>query len=196
MQRAIVRKPPQSVVDIQLDSTAGITLDRSLSEAARTVSLTAATAVDNVSMVHLDFVALPSAYGTKYITPNTDGTLTVTENVTALRITCMGICRYANADNVVLGIGIGDPAILPSAPGTSTDTLPAGTYVSRFRDARKGQGSNHSVTLKTPYFPVGKELELSALAGDKIFPVMWTEEGDGASVKVDDFIFVVEAIKR
>lgn len=192
MQRSIVRTPGTL---IGLESAAGISLDRSLSEAARTVVLPAATAVDNVSMVHVDIAQIPAAYGTKYITPNSDGTLTITADVTALRVTSMAVCRYPTNTNIVLGVGIGDPSVLPTEAGTSTDVLPAGTYVSRFRDAGNGRGTNRTTTLKTPYFPVGKQLTLAAQAGDKIFPVMWTEEATDASVIIDDLIYVIEVVK-
>lgn len=194
MLRNIIRKPPFTAFEQLLDYTAGISLDRTLPELDRTYVLPAAVG-GSVSMVHIDAVQQPGQYGTKVLTANTDGTLTVDSDILAFKITCMAVCRYPVADNVILGIGIGDPANLPSEPGTSTDILPLGTYVSRFRDASKGEGAR-SVTLKTPYFPVGKELTRGALAGDKVFPVMWTEEGDASTVVIDDFIFVVEVVPQ
>lgn len=178
-----------------IESIAGISLDTSLSEAARTVVLTGTPDPANVNIAHVNMNQVADTFRGSILTANTDGTITVNVDVLALKVTCMAVCRYATNDNVVMGIGIGDPSVLPTAPGTSTGTLPEGTYVSRFRDASKGEGTTRSVTLQTPYFPVGKTRTLGAKAGDKLFVTMWTEEVDDASVIIDDLIMAVEVIE-
>lgn len=177
------------------ESIAGISLDTSLPELSRTVNLTGTPDPASINAVHVNINQVADNFMESALTANTDGTITVNRDVLGFKITCMGVCRYASTDNVVLGIGIGDPSILPTAPGTSTGTLPDGTYISRFRDASRGEGTTRSVTLKTPYFPVGKTRTLGAKAGDKLFVVMWTEETDNASVIFDDLIMAVEAIE-
>lgn len=176
------------------DSVAAISLDPSIPEINRTVTLVGTPDPASVNMLHLSLANLPANFSGTFLTANNDGTITVNNNVLAFKITCMAVCRYPTSDNIVLGIGIGDPTTLPTAAGTSTGTLPAGTYASRFRDASKGEGTARTVTLQTPYFPVGKTRELGAQAGDKVFAIMWTEETDNASVVFDDLIFAVEVI--
>lgn len=120
--------------------------------------------------------------------------ITATRDMFAVSVTCMLVGTWANSDNTVLGIGIGDPLAIPSQPGVDV----AGNYVSRFRDSAAGQGNNREVTLATPYEPVGKsttEIDVYGIkAGDKLFPVAWTQETDANSISIIDLIFTVQEI--
>lgn len=180
---------------IAAQSIVGLSLDPSSLEASRTLVLTG-TADPQVSIVpaHVAFLDVADQFSGTLLTANTDGTITVNADVLAFKITCMGIERFASNANVALGIGIGDPSVLPTLPGTSTDVLPLGTYISRFRDNARGEGTARRVTLQTPYFPVGKTRTLGAKAGDKIFVVAWTQESTNTTVIFDDCIFAVQAI--
>jgi hypothetical protein len=177
-------------------SIAGVSIDPDSPEVSRTVVLPS-TVDPSVSIVatHLTIANIADQFGGSILTANTDGTITVNFDVLAFRVTCMAVCRYVSNANIELGIGIGDPSTMPNLPGESTDTPPAGTYISRFRDARRGEGSAREVTLQTPYFPVGKTRILGAKGGDKIFPLAWNLESTNTSVVFDDLIFVVEAIE-
>lgn len=178
-----------------VQSIVGLSLDPSSLEASRTITLTG-TPDPQVSIApsHVDFLNIPDQFSGDLLTANNDGTITVNADVLAFKITCMGIERFASNANVALGIGIGDPTVLPTLPGTSTDVLPLGTYISRFRDNARGEGTARRVTLQTPYFPVGKTRTLGAKAGDKIFVVAWTQESSNTTVVFDDCIFAVQAI--
>lgn len=181
--------------ELTVQSIVGLSLDPSSLEANRTVVLTG-TADPQVSVnpVHIEFLDIADQFSGSILTANNDGTITVNQDVLAFKITCMGICRFASNANITLGIGIGDPSTLPSVPGGSTGTLPLGTYISRFRDNARGEGTARRVTLQTPYFPAGKTRTLGAKAGDRIFVVAWTQESTDTTVIFDDCIFAVQAI--
>lgn len=125
---------------------------------------------------------------------NTDGTITVNKSMFAAVVNICAIAKFASNDNVVIGIGIGDPLQIPSSPGVQIGE----NYVSRFRCARVGDGSGDEVTWDLHATPVGKsttEIEIFGLkSGDKIFPVIWTQELDDALIEVTELIFTVEEI--
>lgn len=127
-------------------------------------------------------------------TSNTDGTITVNKDMFAASVNINMIARFATSDNVVVGIGIGDPTQIPNLPGSQVGE----NYVSRFRCARVGNGSGDEVTWDLYVAPVGKsttDVEVNGLkVGDRIFPVIWTQEADSASLKVEELIFTVEEI--
>lgn len=127
-------------------------------------------------------------------TAGTDGTITVNRDLFAVSVTCMMVGSWDNTDNIVLGIGIGDPAQIPTQPGVQIGE----NYVSRFRDGSVGQGGAREVVLSTPYEPVGKsttEVNIYGVkSGDRLFPVMWTQESDSAQVSIRDLIFTVQSI--
>lgn len=159
----------------------------------QTVTLPAATG-GNYSIQH---VALATSGGTirgNAFTVNTDGTITANRNMFAVSVACMMVATWGNADNIVLGIGIGNPDQIPSRPGVQVGE----NYVSRFRDGSVGQGGARECVLATPYEPVGKsttKLDVYGVkAGDKLFPVAWTQESDSASVSVIDLIFTAQEI--
>lgn len=181
--------------ELPTQSIVAISLDPSSSEASRTAVLTGtADPQVSISPLHIDFADNPAQFSGTLLTANTDGTITVNQDIFALRVTCMGIARFVSNANIALGVGIGDPAVLPNQPGTSTDVLPLGTYISRFRDNARGEGATREVTLQTPYFPVGKTLTLGAKAGDKLFITAWTQESSDTTVIFDDCIFAVQAM--
>lgn len=176
-------------------SIAGLSLDPSSPEAGRTIVLPGTPDPQvSINPVHVGFISVADQFSGGLLTANNDGTITVNSDLLAFKITCMGIERFASNANVALGIGIGDPANLPTLPGGSTGVLPLGTYISRFRDNARGEGTSRQVTLQTPYFPVGKTRTLGAKAGDKIFVVAWTQESADTTVIFDDCIFAVQAI--
>lgn len=171
-----------------------ISLDTSLPEPSRTISL--AGTVDptiSVNPSHISFVNTPIDFSGSLATANPDGTITINQDISYLSLSCMAITRFASKANIELGVGIGDPSVLPTKPGTSTDVLPLGTYISRFRDSSRGEGANREVSLNMPYFPVSKTITIGAKSGDKIFIVAWTQESTATSVVFDDCIFVIEA---
>lgn len=178
-----------------VESIVGLSLDPSSPELSRTITLTGTLdPLVSINPSHIDFINISDQFSGELLTANTDGTITVNEDVLAFKVTCMGIGRFASNSNIALGIGIGDPALLPTLPGGSTDTPPLGTYISRFRDNARGEGNSRRITLQTPYFPVGKTRSLGAKAGDKIFAVAWTQESSNTTVILDDCIFAVQAI--
>ena len=171
-----------------------LSIDTSLSEASRTISLTGTPDPSvSVNPAHIAFVDIPNQFSGTLTTPNNDGTITSNAQSAFLSVTCMAVTRFASNANIDLGIGIGDPTVLPTKAGTSTDVLPLGTYISRFRDSARGEGTSRNVTLQTPYFPVSKTLSIGAQSGDKIFIVAWTQESSNTSVIFDDCILVVES---
>ena len=177
---------PKTVTSLSLDTT--------LPEISRTISLVGTPdPVVSVNPSHINFVNTPIDFSGALATANLDGTITINQDIVYMNITCMAVTRFASNSNIELGIGIGDPTILPTKAGTSTDVLPLGTYISRFRDSTRGEGLNRETTLQTPYFPVSKTTTIGAKAGDKIFIVAWTQESSNTSVVFDDCVFVVEA---
>ncbi len=120
--------------------------------------------------------------------------ITATRDMFAVAVTCMLVGTWSNSDNTVLGIGIGNPLAIPTQPGVEVN----GNYVSRFRDSAVGQGGSREVTLATPYEPVGKSTTgvdvYGVKAGDKLFPVAWTQETDQNTISVIDLIFTVQEI--
>lgn len=148
----------------------------------------------NYSIQH---VALATAGGEirgDAFTVNNDGTITANRSMFAVAVTCMMVGTWGNNDNIVLGIGIGNPAQIPTQPGVQVGE----NYVSRFRDGSVGRGGTRECVLATPYEPVGKSTTsvnvYGVKAGDKLFPVMWTQETDAAAVSVIDLIFTVQEI--
>ncbi|MGI4991022.1 hypothetical protein ACRXCV_00200 (plasmid) [Halobacteriovorax sp. GFR7] len=175
------------------DSLAGISLPTGLTELERTITLVAtADPLVAITPVHVTIADVPDQFKGDSLTANGDGTITVNRDVLALAVTSMCTARFASNSNVVLGVGIGDPANMPSMAGTSTAVLPDGTYLSRFYDNTRGQGNTRQVTFQTPYYPVSKTGVIGAKEGDKVFPVLWTQENANTSVIVDELIFTVE----
>lgn len=127
-------------------------------------------------------------------TSNSDGTITANKDMFAVIVSINMIARFSSNDNVVVGIGIGNPNSIPNSPGTQV----LENYVSRFRCARIGDGSGDEVTWDLYVSPVGKsttDVQVSGVkAGDKIFPVIWTQESDSAQLLIEELIFTVEEI--
>ncbi len=158
------------------------------------ISLPGVSAPGQFHIVHLNKAIAGGEIRGDGFTANADGTITANRDMFAMSVTCMMIGTWDVNDNVVLGIGIGDPLQIPSQPGVQVGD----NYVSRFRFDAVGQGGSRQVTLATPYEPVGKSTtELSQFGvktGDRIFPVLWTQETDSATVNVHDVIFTVQEI--
>jgi len=177
-------------------SISAISLNPASLEASRTAILTGTVDPSiSVNPVHIDFVDVANQFSGTLTTSNSDGTITVNEDTAFMHVTCMAVTRFASNSNIELGIGIGDPLVLPTKAGTSTDTLPLGTYISRFRDSTRGEGLSREVTLQAPYFPVSKTATIGAKAGDKLFIVAWTQENSDTSVIFDDCILAIESFK-
>ena len=127
-------------------------------------------------------------------TTNTDGTITSNINMFGVTVGINAVGIFDSADNVVIGVGVGNPAQIPNTPGLQVGE----NYVSRFRCAREGAGPNDEVTWDLYVAPVGKSTTVIDIfgikAGDKIFPVIWTQEADAASVSFRELIFTVEQI--
>lgn len=127
-------------------------------------------------------------------TANSDGTITANKDMFAVIVNINVIARFSSSDNVVVGIGIGDPSSIPGSPGSQV----LENYVSRFRCARVGDGTGDEVTWDLYVSPVGKsttDAQVNGIkAGDKIFPVIWTQESDSAQLSIEELIFTVEEI--
>jgi hypothetical protein len=181
------------VNDASVESVMLLVLDTSLTELQRQVTLTGT--VDNnisVNMSHISIAKLAGSVsiGTGISVNTVNGTFNVLKDLEFIEITVMARALFANADNIVLGIGVGDPTDLPILAGTQTV---GGTYVSRFIDAHRGEGANREVTFQLPYFPVGRAASLAASSGDELFLVGWTEETDDATVTFNDIIFTTRS---
>lgn len=146
------------------------------------------------NIMHLDFATDGGEVRGNSFTANSDSTITVNKDMFAAVVSLNMIARFSSNDNVVVGIGIGNPAQIPQLPGQQAGE----NYVSRFRCARVGDGSGDEVTWDLHVTPVGKsttDIDVYGLkAGDKIFPVVWTQEGDNAQLDVEELIFTVEEI--
>lgn len=146
------------------------------------------------NIMHLDVADVGGEVRGTAFTANTDGTITVNKNMFACSICLNVVAASPVNDNVVMGIGIGDPLNIPTEPGVQVGE----NYVSRFRCARKGDGVTDEVTWDLYAAPIGKSttaIEVSGLkVGDKIFPVVWTQEVDSADISIKELIFTVEEI--
>lgn len=173
------------------EELAGQSLDMSLSEAARTVTLTGTSdPLVSVNMHQIQIANQGVVFSGRALTPQSDGSFLVNRNVRWFDVSVIAVSRYASNAIITLGVGIGDPSDLPALPGTNLNDA----YVSRFRNVKRGEGVTRRATLITSASPVGKTRELGAAIGDYIFPVMWTEESSDTDVIFDDFIFSVTAI--
>lgn len=174
-------------------SSAGQSVDTSTSDLSRTITATGTATPDTVvNMVLAPFVNVGAVIDGVDFTPNLDGSITCNSDMGLIEVACMVNCHYSASDTVVLGIGVGDPLDLPVLPGL---TSVGGTYVSRFVDAKRGGGNSRNQTLALNYFAVGRTQTIAANAGDKIFPLLWTEDTGPVSVVCNDFIFAIRALR-
>lgn len=146
------------------------------------------------NIMHLSFATEGGEVRGSAFTANTDGTITVNRSMFGAVVNLCAIGRFASNDNVVIGIGIGNPAQIPNVIGQQIGE----NYVSRFRCARQGDGSGDEVTWDLHATPVGKsttDVNVYGLkSGDKIFPVIWTQEADNSEILFEELIFTVEEI--
>lgn len=174
---------------LRKESITGFVLDTTLPTGQREILLPGTSDPEiSVNIVHIDIAKLPLSInvGTALSLNATNGSLNVLEDVDAIQSAAFCRASYSSLDNVVVGIGVGDPNNLPSLPGQQTGS----TFVSNFVEARRGEGTipRRQVTFQLPYFPVGKTGSNPALAGDQIFLCAWTEENDDANVRFDHII--------
>lgn len=115
----------------------------------------------------------------------------------AVAVELIMIGNWPTNRNIVIGVGVGEPAYLTDnimTPGESD--LPA--YISRFVSAGAGRGNNRDVTLSISAQPVGRgttELNVFGVrAGDVLFPVIYAEEDTSTLIQIKDLIFVVREI--
>lgn len=143
---------------------------------------------------HLDLASAGGEVRGSAFTANSDGTISVNKDMFACSVDMLLVGNLSISDNVVLGVCVGSPSSIPNEPGV----VSSGSYVSRFRYNSKGEGINRETTWLISAQPIGKsttELEINGLkAGDKIFPVLWTQESSDASLFVVDLIMSVEEI--
>lgn len=143
---------------------------------------------------HIDLATSGGEIRGDAFTVNNDGTITVNKSMFAASVSLLMIATTSFADSVVVGIGIGNETQIPTTPGNQVGE----NCVSRFRCSRSGLLTGAEVTWDMHVTPVGKattEVEVFGLkAGDKIFPVVWTQEADDATLNVVDLIFTVEEI--
>lgn len=174
-------------------SIVGQSADPSASDESKTLTITGSALPDTlVNMVLAPFVNIGVTIAGDAFTPNVDGTITCNYDVGLIEVSVMAKTRFSSSDTATLGIGIGDPLDLPAVPGVLTA---GGTYVSRFIDSRRGEGASRNQTFALNYFAVGKTQAIAANAGDKIFPVFWTEGSGAVSVICKDFIFAIKALR-
>lgn len=109
----------------------------------------------------------------------------------AVSISMFVTAAWANNATVSLGIGLGDPTVLPNTQGQ----IVSGSYISRFKDTQSGRGTSRPNTFKFNFSLVGKAgsdpESIGVDLGDKIFPVMWTEEISAQTVDIYDVILSV-----
>lgn len=146
------------------------------------------------TITHLNVATQSGEIRGSGFTANSDGTITANKDMFAVIVNINMIARFSSSDNVVVGIGIGDPNSIPNLPGAQV----LENYVSRFRCARVGDGSGNEVTWDLYVSPVGKsttDIQVNGVkTGDKIFPVIWTQESDSAQLSIEELIFTVEEI--
>lgn len=183
----------QQIIEIykQLRSFAGISMP---SNTTTTFNVVSNGEVPPYNIMHLDFATIGGEVRGSGFTANADSTISVNKDMFAAVVNINMIARFSSSDNVVVGIGIGDPSQIPQLAGQQVGE----NYVSRFRCARVGDGSGDEVTWDLHVTPVGKsttDIDVYGLkAGDKIFPVVWTQERDNATLNVEELIFTVEEI--
>lgn len=109
----------------------------------------------------------------------------------AVSISMFVTAAWANNATVSLGMGLGDPTVLPNTQGQ----IVSGSYISRFKDTQSGRGTSRPNTFKFNFSLVGKAgsdpESIGVDLGDKIFPVMWTEEISAQTVDIYDVILSV-----
>lgn len=109
----------------------------------------------------------------------------------AVSVSMFVTAGWANNASVTLGIGVGNPALLPNVQGQ----VVSGSYISRFKDTQSGRGTTRPNTFKFNFSLVGKATSdpetIGIELGDKIFPVMWTEELTAQTVEIHDIILSV-----
>lgn len=109
----------------------------------------------------------------------------------AVSISMFVTAAWANNASVSLGLGLGNPLILPNTQGQ----IVSGSYISRFKDTQTGRGTTRPNTFKFNFSLVGKAgsdpESIGVNLGDKIFPVMWTEEISAQTVEIQDLIISV-----
>lgn len=175
------------------ESVSAISANLSLNDAARTVDVAGnALPLTSVIMSIVPFVTVTEDIKGTLFTANPLGYIDVNADAGLIEISCEAKGRYGSNDSLILGVGIGDPSSLPLLAGANPN---ATTYVSRFSNAKRGEGANRTQSLSLNSFAFGREQIVGAKAGDKIFPVLWTEQPLGLSVIISDLIFVVKSIK-
>lgn len=182
-----------STPDTFAQSVAGQSADPAATDASKTVALTGTALPDTlVNMVLAPFVNIGVIIEGDAFTVNLDGSITCNYDMGLIEVSCMVKARYSSSDTANLGVGIGDPLNLPTVTGV---TNASGTYVSRFVDSKRGEGTTRNQTMALNYFAVGKSQTIAAFAGDKIFPVLWTEGSGAVSIICKDFIFAIKAVR-
>ncbi|QAY01968.1 hypothetical protein VpaJT1_39 [Vibrio phage VpaJT_1] len=175
-----------------LRSFAGIAIPAGTNPVFNVVSEGTAGAPYNI--MHLNIATEGGEIRGNAFVANTDGTLTANRDMFGISVCLNAVATFPGTDNVVVGIGIGDPTAIPTTPGTQVGE----NYVSRFRCAREGSGSGDEVTWDLNVQPVGKSTTMVEIygvkLGDKIFPVIWTQEADDSSVTFNELIFTIEEI--
>lgn len=175
-----------------LRSFAGISLPAGTTPAFNVVSNGAAGEPYNI--MHLNSATDGGEIRGTAFSANNDGTISVNKAMFAASVVINFTALCPFTDSVEIGVGIGNPASIPTTPGVQVGE----NYVSRFRCARSGNVSGAEVTWDLNVKPVGKsttEIEVNGLkVGDKIFPVIWTQEADDASLTINELIFTVEEI--
>lgn len=146
------------------------------------------------NIMHLNVANIAGDIRGEAFTANTDGTITVNKDMFGALVIINLVAKFSGSDYVVVGIGIGDPNSIPQNPGEKIGE----NFVSRFRCASVGEGNSDEVSFNLSVLPVGKSttgIEVNGLkAGDKIFPVVWTQESDNAQLEISELIFLVEEI--
>lgn len=140
-------------------------------------------------VVHLDVATESGVITGSSFTVGSDGYITANRDMFGVAVSAILIGSYGNNDSLSFGVAIGDPSAIPTVPGTSNGEC----YLSRLRDQLPGKGSERDVTLNPPYEIYGSNTTegIGVKSGDKIFPVMWTDEGTPVSVTVSDLIFII-----
>lgn len=146
------------------------------------------------NIMHLNVANVAGDIRGESFTANADGTITVNKDMFSVLVVVSLVAKFAISDHIVVGIGVGDPSSIPQNPGEQVGE----NFVSRFHCSGVGEGNSDEVSFEMNVFPVGKattEIEVNGLkVGDKIFPVIWTQEADNAQLSISELLFVVEEI--
>lgn len=126
-----------------------------------------------------------------------DGTIECLKDMYAVSVDLVLVGNWEPSANIMVGIGIGDPAALEGTVTLAGEEGQA-VYISRFIASSAGKGYGRDTTVNIHAQPVGRLAlnlgEYGVRAGDKIFPVIYVEDIVATQIQIKDLVFVVKEI--